>query len=247
MLDTNLTKVKVIESTPNHGIFEIEPLERGYAQTIGNSLRRVLLSSLPGAAVTAVKINGVKHEYATVPGVEEDVLNIILNIKLLRLKSFSDERQTVYLNVKKTGEVKASDLEVPATVEILNPELVLATVTDAKEAFVMELSVERGVGYLNTPADENARGEISLIPVDANFSPIERVNFEVTSARVGQVTDLDKLTIEIYTRSIDPSVALHEALDLYTRVLKTIEDQIVVEEVEKPLEKKAKTTKKAKK
>lgn len=238
MLDQNLIKVKVLEETEFFGKYEMEPLERGYAQTLGNSLRRVLLSSLKGAAITSVKMNGVKHEYATIPGVEEDVLSIILNLKQLKLKSYSDEKQVIYLNVKKKGEVTAADIETSADVEILNPDLVIATLADAKNALAIEMTVETGVGYMDT---DNNRVEVGLIPVDADFSPVERVNFYTGSARLGQITDLDKLTIEIFTKAIAPSKALHDALEIYANILQVIEGQVIVPE-EEVIEVKAKKT-----
>ncbi len=241
MLDPNVTQVKVVEETENFGRFEIEPLERGYGQTVGNTLRRVLLSSLSGAAVSSVKINGAKHEYTTLAGVEEDLLNIVLNLKELRIRSFTSEKQTIYLNIKKAGEVKAVDLETGSDLEILNPELVIATLADSKNPLSMEITVETGVGY-NTMEDR--RQEIGLIPVDANFSPVERVNFEVGSARLGQVTDLDKLTIEIYTKTIKPSEALAQALDLYVVKLQEIRSQVQVEALVAVEEKAPKAVKK---
>lgn len=248
MLDPKLITVKVIEETDNFAQIDIEPLERGYAQTIGNALRRVLLSSLKGAAVTSVKINTVKHEYSTIPGVEEDVLNVVLNLKQLRLISHSDEKQTLYLNVKKAGEVRASDLEASADVEILNKDLIIATLADNKNPLNMEVTVETGIGYANI---DNRREEIGLIPIDANFSPVERVNFSVGSARLGQVTDLDKLTFEIYTKSIKPSEALNQALGLFADMLTMVKSQLngqedVVEAVEEKPEEEAVEEKKPK-
>jgi DNA-directed RNA polymerase subunit alpha len=246
MLDKNLIQVKVIEATDTHGVYDIEPLERGYAQTLGNPLRRILLSSLAGAAVTGVKITGVKHEYSTIPGVQEDVLNIILNLKQLRVKMFTDEPQVLSVNVKKAGVVTANDLEVPSAVEILNKDLALATLVDSKSPFVMEITVEKGIGYVNL---EDKRQEVGFIPVDANFSPVERVNFEVTSARVGQITDLDKLTLDIYTKAIHPTTALSQALELYVSLLTVVKDQVQPdssdaprEEAEEAPKKKAKKT-----
>ena len=219
MLDLTLIKVKAVVLTDSYGKFDIEPLDKGFGQTVGTSLRRILLSSLKGAAVTSVKINNIKHEYASIPGVEEDVMNIILNLKQLRLKCFSDEKQTLYLNVKRSGAVTAADIETTSTVEILNKDLVIAHISDDKSTLSIELTVEVGIGY--NPVEEE-RTEIGLIPVDASFSPVDRVNFAVTSARVGQVTDLDKLTFEIYTRTIEPREALQEALKISTGVLARI-------------------------
>lgn len=223
MLDTTLINVKKVEETPFYGKFEIEPLDRGYGQTLGNALRRVLLSSLPGAAVTFVKVGDAKHEYATVNGVEEDVMNIILNLKGLKLKMHGDEKEILTISAKKAGEITAADINTTSNVEILNPELHIATLSDSKSPFTMELTVEKGTGYNSNEVD---RTELGLIPVDADFSPVERVNFSVTSARLGQVTDLDKLTVEVFTKSITPSEAMSEALDTIEKVVTSVKTKM---------------------
>lgn len=187
-----------ISDDGRYGKFVWEPLERGYGITLGNSLRRVLLSSLPGAAVTAVKIDGVLHEFSTIPGVREDVTDIILNIKELCLKLYVDEPKVLRLEVSGQRDVTAGDIQEDADVEILNPSLHLATLdTDARLS--MEIYVEKGRGYV--AADKNKRPDqpIGVIPVDSIYSPITRVKFGVTDTRVGNVTNYDKLTLEVWT------------------------------------------------
>jgi DNA-directed RNA polymerase subunit alpha len=188
---------KIIEKD-NLTVFEIGPLVKGFGQTLGNSLRRVLLRSLPGMAVTSVKMAGVKHQFSSLKGMKEDVVEFILNLKKIRFAtvSDSDKPEKVKLSVKGPGEVKAKDLQLPATLKIANPELVLASLNkDAK--LEAEMQVGRGVGY--SPADEREERGIGIIPVDAIYSPIVRVNYRVEETRVGRVTDYDKLILEIVT------------------------------------------------
>ena len=203
-----------------YGKFVWEPLERGYGITLGNSLRRVLLSSLPGAAVTAVKINGVLHEFSTIPGVREDVTDIILNIKELCLKLYVDEPKVLRLEVSGQHQVTAGDIQADADVEILNPSLHLATLdTDARLS--MEIYVEKGRGYV--AADKNKRPDhpIGVIPVDSIYSPITRVKFAVTDTRVGNVTNFDKLTLEVWTDgSLRPDEAVAKAAGIIVNYLK---------------------------
>lgn len=202
----------VDEHTPISATFTIEPLHRGYGMTLGNSLRRVLLSSIAGAAVTAFKIEGVSHEFTTVAGVKEDVVEIMLRLKQIRFRVFSEEPQMLRLSKKGKGSVKAGDIGTNADVEIVNPDLVIATVDDSKASFVLDLMVETGRGYrmleegghVNTPSD--------MTSVDAIFSPVQRVRYKVANTRIGQMTDLDKLTITIDTdASISPKDAFEEA------------------------------------
>ena len=206
-------RVEVDKDTlsPTYGKFIAEPFERGFGTTIGNSLRRVLLSSLTGAAVTSVRIESVLHEFSTVPGVTEDVTGIILNVKSLRLKLHTDKPKTIHLRKKGPGEAKASDIIHDADVEILNPDLHIATLD--KEATVdMEMVVKPGRGYVPAERNKEEGLPIGVIPVDSIFSPVKRVNFQVENARVGRVTDYDKLLIEIWTdRSISPQEALSTA------------------------------------
>ena len=209
-----------ISDDGRYGKFVWEPLERGYGITLGNSLRRVLLSSLPGAAVTAVKIDGVLHEFSTIPGVREDVTDIILNIKELCLKLYVDEPKVLRLEVNGQRDVTAADIQEDADVEILNPGLHLATLdTDARLS--MEIYVEKGRGY--TAADKNKRPDqpIGVIPVDSIYSPITRVKFAVTDTRVGNVTNFDKLTLEVWTDgSVRPDEAIAKAAGIMVNYLK---------------------------
>jgi len=181
-----------------YGRFVIEPLERGYGTTLGNSLRRILLSSLPGAAVTSVRFDGVLHEFSTIPGVMEDVTDVILNLKQLSIRLHTDEPQVMRLEAEGSGEVTASDIKFGPDIEILNPELHLATL-DKNARLFAELTVEKGRGYV--PADRNKRPDqpIGVIPVDSIFTPIRRVNYTIEDTRVGQVTNYDRLTLEIWT------------------------------------------------
>ncbi|MGI6091766.1 MAG: DNA-directed RNA polymerase subunit alpha [Negativicutes bacterium] len=226
MIEIEKPKIEVVEVSEDsrYGKFVCEPLERGYGTTLGNSLRRILLSSLPGAAVTSVKIDGVLHEFSTIPGVREDVTDIILNLKELCLKSYTDE--TVVLRVEWTGEgeVTAGDIVTGPDIEILNPELHLATVADGG-TLNMEITVERGRGYV--PADKNKRPDhvIGVIPVDSIFSPILRVNYQVTDTRVGNVTDYDKLTLEVWTDgSMRPEEAVSKAAGIMVAHLKLFQN-----------------------
>jgi DNA-directed RNA polymerase subunit alpha len=208
-------KIEYAELSDTYGKFVVEPLERGYGVTLGNALRRVLLSSIPGAAVTSVKIENVLHEFSTVPGVMEDVTQLILNLKELSFKLHSDKPKLLRLDVKGKREVTAGDLQPDAEVEILNPDLHLATLDGKNAHLVMELVVERGKGYV--PAERHRKSEhvIGVIPVDSVFSPIQRVNYAVEDTRVGHATDYDRLVLEIWTDgSIRPEEALQESARL---------------------------------
>jgi DNA-directed RNA polymerase subunit alpha len=205
--------------TPTYGKFIAEPFERGYGMTIGNALRRVLISSIEGTAVTSVKIDGVHHEFSTIKGVVEDVPQIIMNIKKLVLRSHFKTPKPMFIEVSKKGEITAKDIKTDETVEILNPDLHIATLTkDAK--FVMEMEVARGRGYV--PSDRNKReGQpIGVIAIDSIFTPVTKVNFYVENTRVGQITDYDKLIIEVCTNSsIEPKEALLYASNIFQRHL----------------------------
>jgi len=204
-----------ISDDNDYAKFVIEPLERGYGITLGNSIRRVLLSSLPGAAITAIKIDGVLHEFSTIPGVVEDVTEIILNLKGLCLKMYSDEEKILRIETKSEGEVKAGDIIHDPDVEILNPDLHIATLAEGGRLY-MELMAEKGRGY--APADRNKKGEhiIGLIPIDSIFSPVRKVNFTVENTRVGQRTDYDKLMLEVWTNG---SIRPDEATSLSAKIL----------------------------
>ena len=212
----NETKLETVELSADYryGKFVCEPLERGYGTTLGNSLRRVLLSSLEGSAVTSVKIDGVLHEFATIPGVREDVTDIILNLKELCLKSHSDDTHTMRIDFEGGGEVTAGDIEVSSDLDILNPDLHLATVEEGF-ALRMEMTVEQGKGYVSADKNKKADHAIGIIPVDSIFSPVLKVNFVVEDTRVGNRTDYDKLTLEIWTDgSIRPDEALGKAAEI---------------------------------
>ncbi|MGQ9496841.1 MAG: DNA-directed RNA polymerase subunit alpha [Desulfotomaculales bacterium] len=234
-----------VDADGTYGRFIVEPLERGFGITLGNSLRRVLLSSLPGAAVTAVKIEGVLHEFSTIPGVREDVTEIILNLKELRLKLHTDEEKMLRIEADGAGEIRARDIIADADVEILNPDLYIATLADGGRLFA-EITVAKGRGYV--PAEKNKKGNhvIGVIPVDAIFSPVRKVNFVVDKTRVGHETSLDKLTLEVWTDgSIRPDEAvslaariLCEHLRLFTNLTESVHDMEIM--VEKEEEKKNK-------
>ena len=202
--------------TPFYGKFTAEPFERGFGITIGNSLRRILLSSLQGAAITSVKIDGVLHEFSTIPGVKEDVTEIILNLKEVRLKLHTEGPKTIRLKTEGPKVLKAGDMITGDAVEILNPEHYLATLSkDAK--FSMEMAVKMGKGYVSAERNKEENQPIGTIPIDAIFSPIKKVNYTVTNARVGQITDYDRLTLEVWT---DGSLNPEEAVAHASKILK---------------------------
>jgi len=232
---------KVIQKKKNQAVFEVEGLYPGYGVTIGNSLRRVLLSSLQGAAVTEVKIKGVPHEFSTTPGVLEDTIMILLNIKNLRFKIFEGEAQKVQLKVKREGAVTGADFECPSQIKLVNPELHIATITDKKTELEIELTIERGIGYVPKDQVKKGKAEIGAMAQDAIFTPIRNVNFQVENMRVGDRTDFDKLSLEIETDgTITPEEAFFEACDILIKHFKIIfqgkaedEDVKEAEEVEK--------------
>jgi DNA-directed RNA polymerase subunit alpha len=213
------------EVDENRGVFVIEPLDRGFGYTFGNSLRRVLLSSLEGAAVTSVKIEGVSHEFTTLPGVREDVTDIILNLKsmICVLHGESPEIE-VRMSAKGTGEVTAGDIEAPADLEILNPELVIAHLSD-KGRLDITLTIGRGRGYAPTELARGSETTIGVIPIDAIFSPVRRVSYDVEAARVGQRTDYDKLRLDVSTDgTLDPKEAIAQAAEILIRQLAIFTD-----------------------
>jgi len=208
-----VAKVDALHTSEDFGRFQVEPLERGFGLTLGNALRRVLLSSLAGAAVTQVKVDGIYHEFATLPGVKEDTTELILNLKQLRLKSYTDQATQLRLIASGPGIVTASDLIYPSEIEIVNPELYLASLDSADARLEMELTVEKGKGFRSSDGREPP--SLGVIPVDAIFSPIRRVNYRVENTRVGERTDLDSLIIEIQTDgTISPMDALVQAASL---------------------------------
>ena len=204
-----------IDETNNYAKFVCEPLERGYGVTIGNSLRRILLSSLPGCAITSVKIEGVLHEFSTIPNVVEDVPEVIVNLKNVRLKFDGNEEKTLRINFKGEGEVTAADIESDGTVEVLNPDLHIATVSEGG-SLVMELTADRGRGYNSSEKNKKPTQDISVLPIDSIYTPVKKVNYHVENTRVGQMVDYDKLTIEVWT---DGSLKAHEALSLAAKVM----------------------------
>ena len=212
-------QVRKLETSANYGKFDIEPLDPGFGTTLGNTLRRVLLSSLWGAAVTSIQIDGVAHEFTAIPHVKEDVTEVILNLKKLRLKSFTEDPITLLLDVKGPAEVRGSHIQASSDVEIVNPDLYICTLA-AKGHLRMELNVERGKGYV--PAERNKReGQpIGVIPIDSIFSPVEKANFVVEKTRVGQSTDYDKLIIEVWTDgTMSPEEAVSHSAELFTQHL----------------------------
>jgi len=213
------------ELNENRGVFVIEPLDRGFGYTFGNSLRRVLLSSLEGAAVTAVKIEGVAHEFTTLPGVREDVTDIILNLKSLICLLHGDSPEIeVHIAKKGSGAVTAADIQAPADLEILNPELELAHLSD-KGKLEMTLTIGRGRGYVPAEGNRNPDTVIGVIPIDAIFSPVRRVSYDVEAARVGQRTDYDKLRLDVTTDgSIEPRDAIGQAAEILIRQLAIFTD-----------------------
>lgn len=208
-------KIKEEKVTQDFGEFVIEPLDPGYGHTLGNALRRVLLVSIPGAAVTSVKISGAKHKFSTIPGLKENVVDFLLNIKGLNLRLLdSKEQSSVKLSVKGPKEITAKDLDLPEDVEVVNKDHYLGNLSDKKAKLDLELIVERGMGY--SLAEERKISTLGVMPVDAIFTPIRRVNYEVSATRVGRQTNLDKLTLQIWTNGV---VKPREALDEASRIL----------------------------
>lgn len=212
------------KTTDRYGEFVVEPLPRGYGVTLGNPLRRILLSSIPGTAVTSVYIEDVLHEFSTIDGVKEDVMQIILNLKDLVVKLYDEDPVTLTLRAEEPGEVTAAQFDVPANAELMNPELHVATLTKGGR-LVMEVRVERGVGYV--PAEiHGTKDRINSIPVDAVFTPVRRVAYRVEDTRVGQKTDLDRLVIRVWTDgSADPRDALDQAVDILRNQLNVFSDE----------------------
>lgn len=213
MVDPNF-QIETAIDKPGYGKFILEPLDQGYGQTLGNSLRRVLLTSLPGSAIVTAKIEGVKHQFSTLPGMKEDVVEFLMNLKKVRLTIDGDE--AVNLTIAKTGsgEVTAADIEAPAGVTIVNKELVLAHLADKKAGLEVAMTAERGMGYIS--ADEKHHDEVGVMSVDALYSPVTRVNYRVEATRVGRMTNLDRLVMEIWT---DGTVSALEALKSAARIL----------------------------
>lgn len=216
------SKPRIVNESERSGVYEIDGLYPGYGYTLGNSLRRIILSSLPGAAVTHVKIPGVSHEFSTIEGVKEDVVTILLNIRKIRFKLVTDESQTITLSAKGPGVVTAGDLKLPGQVEVLNPEQHIADVT-GKVNFELELRAERGLGYIPKEEHQKERVDIGTIALDAIFSPIRRANYEVENMRVGDRTDFNRLRILIETDgTIAPREALESSIETMIHQLKAV-------------------------
>lgn len=210
-----LPELKTVREDGHKATFAIEPLYSGYGMTLGNSLRRVILSSLGGAAVTAVKIDSVAHEFSTIDGVKEDVVQIILNLKKLRFRVFSDEPQFLVLTASGKGEVTAAQIKTTSDVEIVNPDQLIATLSGPKAKLGMEIKVEKGRGYVPVENREAEKLEVGMIAVDALYSPVQRVRYQVENTRVGQMTDLDRLVMEIETDgTITPNEAIRQAAEV---------------------------------
>ena len=219
--DFNSPSIEIAEISEDgkYGKFVVEPLERGYGITLGNSLRRIMLASLPGSAVSQVKIEGVKHEFSSIPGVKEDVTEIIMNVKNLAIKNSSDseEPKRAYIEFEGEGVIKASDIHVDSDIEIMNPDQVIATLSGGKSTrFYMELLITKGRGYVSSDRNKGENMPVGNIAVDSIYTPVERVNMNVENTRVGQMTDYDKLTLEVYTNA---TISPEEAVSLASKVL----------------------------
>ncbi|MDF2952095.1 MAG: DNA-directed polymerase, alpha subunit, partial [Anaerocolumna sp.] len=219
--DFEKPKIEIAEISEDKkfGRFVVEPLERGYGTTLGNSLRRIMLSSLPGAAVSQVKIDGVVHEFSAIPGVKEDVTEIIMNLKSLAIKNTSEtnEPKTAYVEFEGEGVVTAGDIQADPDIEILNPDLVIATLNGGTGSrLYMEITITKGRGYISADKNKNDELPIGVIPIDSIYTPVERVNLAVENTRVGQITDFDKLTLDVYTNG---TLAPDEAVSLAAKVL----------------------------
>ena len=234
MVEIEKPKIEIVEISEDnrYGKFVCEPLERGYGTTLGNSLRRILLSSLPGAAITSIRIDGVLHEFSTIPGVRDDVTNIILNLKSLCFKMLSDEPKVLRIDVEGEREVTAADIIPDADIEILNPELHIATL-NKEGSLHMEMTVERGRGYVSADKNKKPDHVIGIIPIDSIFSPVLRVNYTVSDTRVGNATDYDKLVLEIWTDgSIRPEEAVSKAASILISHLKLFQNMAGLAEEE---------------
>ena len=220
MFDFERPNIEVVEISEDkkYGKFVVEPLERGYGITLGNSLRRIMLSSLPGAAVTHVKIEGVQHEFSSIPGVKEDVTEIIMNIKSLAIRNHSDsnEAKTAIIDFTGEGVVKASDIQFDSDIELMNPDVTIATLCGKDAKLFMELSINKGRGYISADKNKHDDLPIGVLAVDSIYTPVERVNMTVDNTRVGQVTDYDKLTLDVYTNG---TLVPDEAVSLAAKVL----------------------------
>ena len=216
MIEMEKPNIECEQLTGNYGKFVVTPLERGYGTTLGNSLRRILLSSLPGAAVTSIKIEGVQHEFSTVPGVKEDVTEIILNLKKLSLKLHSNEQKTVYIEAKGKCEITAADIKTDDEVEIFNPDLHIATLNEDANLYI-EITVSKGRGYVSAERNKmNMQPPVGVIPVDSIYTPVKKVNYTVENTRVGQYIDRETLSVEVWT---DGTIKPDEAVSLAAKIM----------------------------
>ena len=217
MIEIEKPNIECLDLDPENGYgkFTVEPLERGYGTTLGNSLRRILLSSLPGGAINSIKIDGVLHEFSTIPGVVEDVTEIILNVKELALAIHSDGEKTLVIDVDKEGIITAADIKVDADVEILNPELYICTLAKGAK-FHAEMTAHKGRGYVPAYRNKQEDQPIGLIPVDSIYTPVKKVNYTIENTRVGQITDFDKLTLEVWTNK---TIKAEEAVSLAAKIM----------------------------
>ena len=244
----NIT-IEEISDDKKYGRFVVEPLERGYGITLGNSLRRIMLSSLPGAAVSQIKIDGVQHEFSTIPGVKEDVTEIVMNIKSLAIRNTSetDEPKTAYIEYEGDGVVRASDIQCDQDIHIMNPDQVIATLSGKKTKLFIELTITKGRGYVGADKNKTEDTKIGVIPVDSIYTPVERVNITVANTRVGQQTDFDKLTLDVFTNgTLGPDEAvslaakvLSEHLDIFINLSEAAKNVPVISEPAKGPAKKA--------
>jgi DNA-directed RNA polymerase subunit alpha len=237
------SKPKIVTEEGNTGIYEIDGLYPGYGHTLGNSLRRIILSSLPGAAVTKVSIKGVEHEFSAIDGVKEDVINILLNLKKLRIRLTSDEPAVLSLKASGAKEIKAKDIEIPGQVEILNNDLHIASLTEKSSSIDIEITVEKGLGYVPKEVLQKERVDIGSITLDAAFTPIRRANYEVENMRVGDRTDFNRLRMTIETDgTLTPKEALEKSISLMITQLKAIvgfeeeKEEVVSESIEEKID-----------
>ena len=239
-------KIKKVSETETEGVFEIDGLYVGYGLTLGNALRRILLSSLPGAAITQVKIKGVKHEFSTIPGVKEDIIEIILNLKKVRFKFYADEPQVLSLRVKGEKNVCASDIEKNSLSQIVNPDTHILTLTSKSASVEMEITVEKGLGYVPVENRKTEKLPVGVVAIDAFFTPVINVNYTIENMRVGERTDYNKLKIFITTDgSIAPSNALHKSANILKDHIEKV-SQIEVMTMEKEIKVSRKKVKKKK-
>ena len=241
MLETNValpSKPRIVNEEEFRGVYEIDGLYPGYGHTLGNSLRRIILSSLPGAAITGVKITGVDHEFSTISGVKEDVITVLLNLKRIRIALHSDEAQTMTLKVSGAGVVTAKDIEAPSQIEILSPEQPIAELTAKSASLELEMTVEQGLGYVAREVHQKEKVDIGTIALDAVFTPIRRVNYEVENMRVGDRTDYNRLRVFIETDgTMTPREALEQSIEIMIHQLKAVigfQEEVVEAAAETP-------------